>query len=309
MKAAYGADGDPTRLQSRLEGIAQALNCGDLTRATIAAVLTRTPELSWEAAARLANAEEKLAKYDPDQPRDWHGRWTMDGAADPTNVDESADEGAISQDADPIDPRFHDPEQSTGDRDGVLTPVAFAVSDGGADGDEPQDPTSLDQSFERKYDDLGPVEFAKEVIQFGSWLEREGGNLSPAEKERALAEYSFLQDRLSFWLGYDYKPPMAQANLLSAALTLYQGVVNGGIIGVRDLPQSMVDVGGAAWAVDSAAPGIRSSLKPSFEIESAAPSEPAANEPKPQESTPQEQVPQEIGGLGGVVNKQEVGIE
>jgi len=28
----------------------------------------------------------------------------------------------------------------------------------------------------------------------------------------ALAEYSFLQERLSFWLAYDYKPPTAQGN-------------------------------------------------------------------------------------------------
>lgn len=80
-KAAYGED--PTWLQPRLAAIAQALNSGDFTAAIIAAVHTRTPELSPEAALRLAKADEELTKYNfnPDELRDWHGRWTRDGAA------------------------------------------------------------------------------------------------------------------------------------------------------------------------------------------------------------------------------------
>lgn len=71
LKAAYGED--QTELQSRLGTIAQALNRGDFALAAIAAVQTRTLELSAAAAARLANADMELAKYDPDEPRDWHG--------------------------------------------------------------------------------------------------------------------------------------------------------------------------------------------------------------------------------------------
>ena len=56
LKAAYGADGDPGRLHSRLGAIVKALNSGDFALAAIAAVHTRTPELSREAALRLANA-------------------------------------------------------------------------------------------------------------------------------------------------------------------------------------------------------------------------------------------------------------
>lgn len=88
IKAAYGADGDPTGLQSSLSLIARAFNSGDFALAAIAAVQTRTPELSWDAAARLANVEEKITKrkvtkYNPDEPRDWHGRWTTDGSSNP----------------------------------------------------------------------------------------------------------------------------------------------------------------------------------------------------------------------------------
>ena len=81
LKAAYGEDS--TRLQSRLGVIAQALNRGDFAAAMITAVHTRTPELSRESAMRLVNAEQKIKKYNysPDEPRDWHGRWTRDGAA------------------------------------------------------------------------------------------------------------------------------------------------------------------------------------------------------------------------------------
>ena len=82
LRAAYGED--LTGLQSRLAAIAQALNSGDFTSAMIAAVHTRTPELSPEAALRLAKADGELTKYNfnPDELRDRHGRWTRDGAAD-----------------------------------------------------------------------------------------------------------------------------------------------------------------------------------------------------------------------------------
>jgi hypothetical protein len=85
LKAAYGDDS--TGLQSRLDVIAQALNRGDFAAAMIAAVHTRTPELSPEAAMRLAKAEQELTKYNynPDEPRDWHGRWTSEGATNQTS--------------------------------------------------------------------------------------------------------------------------------------------------------------------------------------------------------------------------------
>ena len=49
IKAAYGADPGPVRLQPSLHAIADALNRGDLARATMLAVLSRTPELSPDA--------------------------------------------------------------------------------------------------------------------------------------------------------------------------------------------------------------------------------------------------------------------
>lgn len=284
LKAAYGDD--QIQLQSSLGVIAQALNSGDFARAMIAAVHTRTPELSREAAIRLANAEEELTKYNPDEPRDWHGRWTRDGSAGPTSMGVPGIEGDQR-----VYPHSLDQRQRVAEN--ALPTDAMTLSDG-QEGDAVGEPISLEQTFEREYDELGPVDFAKRVIQFGYWLGREGGNVSPAERERALAEYSFVQDRLSFWLAYDYKPVTAHLNLLSAALTLYQGAVNGGMVQAGNLPRSMVDVAGAAWAFDNVPPRrIRPSTKPTLENEPAAPVK----------------TPKEIEGLGGIVNNSEAKID
>lgn len=283
IKAAYGKD--LPGLQSRLGAIAQALNSGDFALAMIAAVHTRTPELSHEAALRLANADEALTKYNynSDEPRDWHGRWTREGSAGQTTTAESG------IDSGPQDNNRHVSDQRQRVAENASATVADATALSGGD----DEPTSLEQAFERKYDDLGPVDFAKEVIQFGDWLGRAGGSLSPAEMAHALAEYSFLQNRLSFWLSYDYKPPTAQGNLLSAALTLYQGAVIGGFARPGHLPESMLAVAGTASLFSEGPPRrIRPSQEPTVEEVPIAPA----------------QAPKEIKGLGGTVDNSEAKI-
>ena len=78
-KAGYGAAFDTDKLIRGLSVASQALNDGDLGRAMIATLHLRLPELDAAGAARLAAVDAVLAKYSPDQPRDWHGRWTSDG--------------------------------------------------------------------------------------------------------------------------------------------------------------------------------------------------------------------------------------
>jgi hypothetical protein len=163
---------------------------------------------------------------------------------------------------------------------------------GREDDDSSRGLTSLEQTFERKYDNLGPVDFAKEVIQFGDWLGRAGNNLPSTETKSALSEYLFLQNRLSFWLGYDYKPPMAQANLLSAALALYQGAINGGVVRVGNLPQSMWDAAGTAAVFMDSPPRFRLSTKPALETGLPA----------------LEEELEENEGLGGVVSNSEAKV-
>jgi hypothetical protein len=283
LKTAYGKD--LPGLQSRLGAIAQALNSGDFAPAMIAAVHTRTPELSHEAALRLANADEALTKYNynSDEPKDWHGRWTREGSAGQTTTAESG------IDSGPQDNNRHVSDQ----RERVAENASATATDATALSGGDDEPTSLEQAFERKYDDLGPVDFAKEVIQFGDWLGRAGGSLSPAEMAHALAEYSFLQNRLSFWLNYDYKPPTAQGNLLSAALTLYQGAVIGGFVRPGHLPESMLTVAGTASLFSEGPPRrIRPSQEPTVEEVPIAPA----------------QAPKEIKGLGGTVDNSEAKI-
>lgn len=59
-----------------LDAVAGALNQGEMTRALIAAVLLKLPELDWNGAVRIAQANCALAKFDPSESRDWRGRWT-----------------------------------------------------------------------------------------------------------------------------------------------------------------------------------------------------------------------------------------
>jgi hypothetical protein len=104
-----------------------------------------------------------------------------------------------------------------------------------ADGDNLRS-ASLEEAFGRKYGHFGPVEFSKQVTEFGDWLETHGRDLSPAERERALAEHSFLQDCLSFWLNAEDKSAREQGDLLSAAMKLCQGATNSGLVPVGHLP-------------------------------------------------------------------------
>ena len=79
MKGAYGPDIDTTGLSPRLGVIAEALNRGDLGRAMIAALHLRLPVLNEDGAIGIAHANDALAKFDPNEPRDWRGRWTTGG--------------------------------------------------------------------------------------------------------------------------------------------------------------------------------------------------------------------------------------
>jgi hypothetical protein len=78
-KAAYGAALDTAALRRGLCVAAQALNDRDLGRAMMATLHLKLPELDADGARRIAAVDAVLAKYSPDQPRDWHGRWTTEG--------------------------------------------------------------------------------------------------------------------------------------------------------------------------------------------------------------------------------------
>ena len=79
LERAYGAAVDTNRTVKGLQTVARALNEDQPTRAMIQALLLHLPELDWAGAARLARADDTLAKFDPDQPRDEKGRWAVNG--------------------------------------------------------------------------------------------------------------------------------------------------------------------------------------------------------------------------------------
>jgi hypothetical protein len=147
LRAAY--EEDPTRLRSTLDAIANALNRGDFAAAMIAAVHTLTPEMSPEAALRLANAEQELIKYNynPYEPRDSHGRWTTDGVVGQANV---GSPGIVSDQA--VDVRVFDQRRVPDDPSSTDS----ALLSGGGDGSE--GPTPLKQPVEGNYDNLGSVQ-------------------------------------------------------------------------------------------------------------------------------------------------------
>ena len=78
LKIAYDRDLDPSVVRG-LRVAADSLNRGDTARAMIAALHLRLPALSPDRALRLAQLDGDLAKYNAEQPRDWHGRWTSEG--------------------------------------------------------------------------------------------------------------------------------------------------------------------------------------------------------------------------------------
>jgi hypothetical protein len=268
LKAAYGEG--PTALQSRLGAIAQALNSGDFATAMIAAVQTETPELSPDAAARLAQADQELTKYNynPDEPRDWHGRWTRDGSAAPATPTAPAIE-TDEQTASPGDHPRPVAENTFPPGGSVSSDAAGPSGDNSsgasANGDDSHKPATLQETFEKKYDDLGPKDFADEVIRFGYWLEGHGRELSLAEKDRALAEYSFLQNRLSLWLNYEYKSAQEHGYLVSAASRLFQGATNSGLVPVGHLPPSVLDVAGTIALFDNPPPSRLRPRRPTVE--------------------------------------------
>jgi hypothetical protein len=89
--AAYGADAgiDAESRFPGLRSVARALGAGDLSRAMIASLLLKLPDIDADGVARLASARMLKANYNPTEARGWHERWTAGnsgGAKDPNIV-------------------------------------------------------------------------------------------------------------------------------------------------------------------------------------------------------------------------------
>jgi len=89
----FGTARRPDWLFGQCCRIAKALGDGQIALAQIYGVQTSPPELGEDDLATLAKAAPFIkANFDPDEPRDWHGRWSTDGDAADTQVAESRSE-------------------------------------------------------------------------------------------------------------------------------------------------------------------------------------------------------------------------
>jgi hypothetical protein len=239
LKAAYGRDIDPADVSPGLEVIAQALNRNDLGRAMVAALRLRLPDLDWAGAVRLARADQTLAKYDPNEPRDWRGRWTTSSETRPSRPTPRPAR-ARRRGRPPRRRAGHPPKVA----DNVPNPSPAPA------------PQPLYEKLQSEFDDLDAIAFSRKVYDFGDWLSRNRQKLTPADLLNAKAQYAFLQDRLSFWLGYKYKPAAAQGALIGAAYTLYMGAVLSGLVRAdkKEWPQSMNAVAVGAMAYEGSTP-------------------------------------------------------
>lgn len=243
--------------------------------------------------------------------RDRYGRWTDDAGADASGQDRLPENSYAEVPAGDVGGEFSASEDAGGDEN---------------DSDAEPDHCTL---FERRYDDLSPVAFAKAVIQFGDQLARTGKDLSPEELQATGEEYDFLQSRLNFWLQYEPKPPEVQGNLNSAALTLYQGGALSGIVvpGVahREIPSSMIGVAMGATLLDGPASvplrgrsfenilpeQVAPSKEPAVPLEEAPPESPSA---APKEEASEEAAPipgssPATGKMGEVVDNNDAGVD
>jgi hypothetical protein len=198
-----------------------------------------------------------LAKYDynPEESRDWRGRWTGDGSsalAPPTSPAIETDQRTASADDYQLRVAENTPSSDSTIASDASVPSRSSTSEAAGNASDKQ--AALQHSFEEKYDNLGPEEFSKKVIEFGYWLEAHGRTLSPADKEHALAEYDFLQSRLSTWIKYEYKSARESNYLLSAATSLFQGGSNSGLVPIGHIPTSMLSVAGTVALFDTPPP-------------------------------------------------------
>jgi hypothetical protein len=275
FKAAFGER--PMALPSRLGTIAKALNSGDFALAMIAAVHTQTPELTAEAAARLARADQDLTKYDynPEESRDWHGRWTGDGSsapAAPITPAVDADQRTARADIPPLRVA-----ENTLPSDGAVAldapaPCGGNTSGAAAPSSDSGKQTALLESFKEKYDGLGPKDFSDQAIRFGYWLEAHGRELTGEERERALAEYFFLEDRLRLRQSDENNSALEHGYLYSAILMLHRGGAASGLVPVGHFPPSILNVAGTIALLDDArSPGLRPATRSLPEEPPAAP--------------------------------------
>jgi hypothetical protein len=152
LTSAYGDDIDMDRIVKGIETVARALNNDHLARAMIRTLLLDLPELDRAGAARMAQADKALAKFDPDEPRDERGRWAA-----------NSNEGTSKEPASTHSVRGLPPK--------LTQPLLHLVNDSSADKPNeayPPADTSLDDPEAESWVTLPP---GKRIDELGNLLE------------------------------------------------------------------------------------------------------------------------------------------
>ena len=96
LAAAYEPVLDLSGCLAKLTQVAAALEKGDLALAMISALQLRLGEIPEERVALLTGAEALLKHgFNPNQPRDWHGRWSTEGSASSSSQAGATDHPAL----------------------------------------------------------------------------------------------------------------------------------------------------------------------------------------------------------------------
>lgn len=243
LMSVYGEDLDPRALTPGLDVVAKALDAGDLGRAMVAALQLKLPGVGLGAAERVAKTEAALSKFNFAELRDWLGRWTRWGAA-------SASAPA----------RARKPVHQITNEDRVR---AFEI---------------LLPQFKQEFDSPRALAFSKKVWAYGYWLEQQAHEKRPFDLVAAQVQYTFLQDRLNYWLGRQDISNQERLSLISAAEMLYEGAANAGVADSNHIPKSMVAVATNAMAFEGQNPAALRLFN--LEPEDLAPIVPAVQGPR-----------------------------
>jgi hypothetical protein len=201
LSAAYDIEADVTSVIAGLGVVAKALNGGDTVRAMIAAAQLKLPALDWDGAVRIARAEEALQKYSPNQPRDWHGRWTTGGAGGPAIKPQpvSFRPSGQSAEAPPSATRQSD-DVAADDRSAFEPPKDWVTLPPGKRIDElgdllewianakPEEEQAIRAEIKRYYYDVGDIQGGN-ALNLALSEALQDGPLSPKEKQEFLKAY------------------------------------------------------------------------------------------------------------------------
>ena len=214
-----------------LDVVVRALNGGDTVRAMIAAAQLKLPALDWDGAVRIARAEEALQKYSSNQPRDWHGRWTTDGAGGPAIKPQPVSFRPSDQSAKPRSDDAAADDQSAFElpKDWVTLPPGQRIDELGdllewIANAKPEDERAIRAEIKRYYYDVGDIQggnalnrAVSEALYFGPLDRKDREELLQTYEPYTKADPAEVGQMLRDLVSLGLIPPIGPALHLEAA--------------------------------------------------------------------------------------------